>query len=106
MQLETLVAKILGTLSMKTLLLIVILVLIFGPLRRPLLRHIRFLLPAITGAVLGLGLGGYIIAKSGVQGPITILLPLTLAGGLAVTLGEGVKSWSDRVFGRKEQKRD
>jgi len=95
---ETLV----GALLMKTLLLLLIIALLLGPLRRPYLRHARFTVAATLGGLAGLALGGFLAAKAGLGSPFGGLLAIVLAAALAVNIGQACKEWFDRVFGPKE----
>jgi hypothetical protein len=78
-----------GLTEMKLLLVIMVLVLLFGPLRRWAGRHWALLLSTSAGAVIGLFIGGFITAKCG---PAYGWLPLAGAlTGAFVAIGLGPK---------------
>jgi peptidoglycan/LPS O-acetylase OafA/YrhL len=91
---------------MKLLLLLLVVALLLGPLRRLYLRHARFTIPATIGGLVGLILGAFIAAQAGLPSPLGGLLAMVAAGALAVHAGESCKAWCDRVLGPKEKKSD
>ena len=84
---------------MRLLLVIFVIALLVGPLRRPLLRRATFTIPAIAGTIVGLGLGMFVAARAGIPGPMAALLGLGAAAAMGVSLGEAFKNWFDRTFG-------
>lgn len=86
---------------MKILLLLLLLALFLGPLRRPYLRNARFSIPATVGAAGGLVLGFYLVGRAGAPP----FLALVLAAALGVSFGEAVAGWCDKVFGPREGRR-
>jgi 4-hydroxybenzoate polyprenyltransferase len=78
-----------------------VIALLLGPLRRPVLKHARFTIPAIAGGVVGFLLGSYVATMAGLPPPLAALLSLVAAGALALNLGEASKDWFDRTFGKK-----
>lgn len=86
--------------------LIIVIVLFLGPLRRPYLRNGRFTIPATIGLFIGLGIGGVVAQLAGLPPGLAGLVGLVTGIGLACSFGEGFKKWCDRVFGRREQDRD
>jgi hypothetical protein len=101
-QLAPLVADVLGAVQMRIVLLVIV-VLLFGPFRRPYLRHARFSIPATIGCLAGLWLGMSLAAKSGLPPIAAALLTCALAIGFAIGGGEAVKNWCDRLFGKTEK---
>ena len=102
-QLAPLVAGVLGIVQMRILLVVIVVVLLLGPFRRPYLRHARFSIPATIGCLAGLGLGMSLAAKSGLPPVAATLLMFSLAFGFAIGGGEAVKNWCDKVFGKREK---
>jgi len=91
-----------GALLMRSLLILLLLALVLGPLRRPLLRHARFTVPAIIGGILGLALGCFLATRAGLPPLFAALLVLVVAGALAMHLGEACKNYIDRIFGPRK----
>ena len=85
-----------------TTILIVLLELFLGPLRRPYLRHARYTVPATIGALLGLGIGSYVGRRASMPPPHTAVLAMVMAIGLATSFGQAFKSWYDHTFGPKK----
>lgn len=88
------------------LILIIILLLLAGPLRRPYLRHAAFTVPATVGGIAGFLFGMFVMALAGTPAPFSLLIPLAMAVGAALGLGESVKAWRDRTFPREERPHD
>ncbi len=88
---------------MRILLLLLAVVLLAGPLRRPYLRNARFTLPATVGGIVGLSIGG-LLASAIPASPVSALLPLVIGGALAICFGQSAKQWCDQVFGRKQKR--
>jgi len=103
---EALLASLVGDLLMRIVLFLVIVALLLGPLRRPLLKplfitHARFTIPAIAGGVVGLLLGCYVATMAGLPPALVGLLSLAAASALALSAGQGSKDWFDQTFGKK-----
>ncbi len=79
---------------MRTFLLIVIFVLLFGPLRPWLGRHWAFLLSVIAGAIGGLLIAGLVMRSSGCATPA---LPLLFAVVGAIAAGQAGPAWLRRI---------
>ena len=84
---------------MKTLLLIALFVFLVGPLRRPILRHGRFTIPALIGGIAGVAVGSYLVAKVQLTSPASLLLPIAMAVSFAAGIGQTCKEWLDGMFG-------
>ena len=91
---------------MKILLLILVLVLLLGPFRRPFLRRARFTIPATVAGLAAYALGSWVVARSGVQHPVAALIPFAMAAGAAIGAGEAAKRWCDETFGKQERDHD
>jgi len=85
------------------LVLILLTLLLIGPIRRPYLRHARLLVPATIGAVVAFAVGMGVMTLAGVQPPLSFLIPLAMAAGAALGLGESCKVWCDRTFGERNR---
>lgn len=86
---------------MKSLLLITVIILCLGPLR----RNARFFIPAAFGLFIGFGVGFFAARMAGLPEGLAGLVGLATAIGLACSLGEAFKRWCDRVFGPRQQQR-
>lgn len=91
---------------METLVLIVVIILFLGPLRRPFLRHSRFTIPFTIGLFIGFGVGGLLAEAAGLPPELAAFVGLVMGIGFGCSLGETISNWCQRVFGRKEQDRD
>ena len=90
---------------MKVLLLIVSLVLFFGPLRRPLFGNgrARFSIPAMVGFIIGLGIVFFATCGLGVPSGVIILIGPLAGLVMACLFGAEIKRWCDQVFGPRQQ---
>jgi hypothetical protein len=89
-----------------TLLIVLGLLLLLGPLRKTFVRHGRFSIAAIAGAAAGYIAGAYVMALAAVPPPLSFLIPAAMAAGAALGFGESCKAWCDRVLGLPEQPHD
>ena len=89
--------------GVSVLLLIVLIVLFLGPLRSPLFRNWRFTVPATVGFVFGFGVGIFAARMARLPDAAVGLVGLTVAIGLACSLGGALKGWCDKVFGPRQQ---
>jgi quinol-cytochrome oxidoreductase complex cytochrome b subunit len=85
------------------LVLILLALLLIGPLRRPYLRRARFTVPATIGAIVAFAVGMCVMTLAGVPPPLSFLIPLAMAAGAALGLGESCKVWCDRTFGERNR---
>ena len=85
------------------LILILLALLLIGPLRRPYLRRARFTVPATIGAIVAFAVGMCVMTLAGVPPPLSFLIPLAMAAGAALGLGESCKTWCDRTFGERNR---
>jgi hypothetical protein len=102
---NSVVAALVGDQVIMKLIMIVVILLLLGPLRRLYLTHAAFAIPATVGAVSFYLLGAYIVARSGLQSPVLALIPFAMGVGGALGLGESVKNWCDKTFGKNEERR-
>lgn len=87
---------------MKVLLLLLLLAVLFGPLRKSFFGNAPFTIPATVGLLVGFGLGSFVAGMAGLPGPLALLLALTAGAALAVSFGGVVKSWFNDTFGEKK----
>lgn len=85
--------------------LILLMIILLGPLRRPYLRHGRYTIPATAGLIVGLIVGSYVMSLAGVSGLMALAIPIAMALGLAGLWGQTAKGWSDRTFGERNRPR-
>ncbi len=79
---------------MRTALVIAVLLLLLGPLRRPVLGAWKFVLPATAGTIAGLALARLFVSAGG---PAWLLWFAPVLFGLQ--LGAAGKAWLDRTLG-------
>jgi len=92
---------------MRTAIIIVAVLLFLGPLRRPYFRNARFTIPATFGALAGYLLARHVVVQNNMPTPVmNAVLPLAIAAAMALGVGETAKEWCDRVFGRRERRRE
>ena len=92
-----LVAQVVGAVQMKTIIVLVLLALLLGPLRRPFFRYGRFTIPAVIGGMLGWILGLGMAAHIGLSYVYSPYLPWIGALMGAIAGIEGFKELSDRM---------
>ena len=85
--------------TMSVLMIAAAILLVFGPLRKPYLHAARFTIPATLGGIGGFLLGVHIVSSFSVAPPLSRFMPLMMAIGVGMGLGEGVKAWCDQTFG-------
>jgi hypothetical protein len=90
---------------MMTLIVILAVLLLIGPLRRPYLRHAVFSVPATLGGIICYFVGAHVMALAGVAPPFSTLIPLAMGIGGAMGFGESVKAWCDKTFRKNEEHR-
>jgi hypothetical protein len=83
------------------LLVLLSVILIFGPLRRLYFRNAAYLVPATAGLIVGFVFGSYVMALAGVSWPYSFLIPAAMGAGAAAGLGERCKAWCDQSFSNK-----
>ena len=91
---------------MSVLLLIILVVLSVGPLRRPFLRHARFTVPAAIFTPIGAVLGAILAGMVGAPPALVLLFAAVVGIGLGASAGEACKNYFDRVLGRVERPDD
>ena len=91
------VASVLGMSKMKTFLLIVFVLLILGPLRKPFFRSWRFNVPAVI-----CGFAAWLMVSGSIRSHDPRWMPLAVAFFVALGGGASIKSWLDEVFGKEE----
>ena len=87
---------------MSTFLVIGLLILLVGPLRRPFLRHARFTVPAFLVNGIGAGIAGTLAQIAGLPLLLASLVAIVVGLSLGLTAGEAYKKWCDRIFGPAE----
>lgn len=84
---------------MSVFLLIVVIVLLVGPLRRPLLRNARFTVPALLIFLVSFA----VIVASATMGGAPSQLAVLFGLPAACLFGAEIKKWCDRIFGPRQQ---
>lgn len=83
--------------------LIVLLILLLGPLRRSLLRHARFTVPAMIAFPVSFAIIYASATAGGAPSQAVVLFALPAAFLFACLFGAEIKRWCDRVFGPRQQ---
>ena len=81
MLMAALVAQVVGAIPVRTIVILIILALLLGPLRRPFFRHGRFTIPVVIGGAVGWALGAYMATLTGPSSTYSSYMPWL--GGLA-----------------------
>jgi len=95
-----------GGSAMIWILVILGLLLLLGPLRRPLLRHARVSVPLVLGAVGGALVGLFAAGRAGLGAPESMALMLALAVGFGLGFGQACKRWCDQYLGPRDNHND
>ena len=103
LQLASLLETLVGALLMTALIVLIVVLLLIGPLRRPYLRNWRFTFGATAAWIMGYIFSWWAINLVHMGPPMSVLMPLILPFGMAIIIGEAVKGWFDRVFPRDER---
>lgn len=91
---------------MNVFILIVIIVFLLGPLRRPLLRSARFTIPAMVGFLVCFAIIVASATMGGAPSEVAVLFGLPAAFLFACLFGAEIKKWCDRVFGPRQQQQE
>ena len=82
MRVAALVAQVVGAIPVRTIIIVVVLALLLGPLRRPFFRYGRFTIPVVIGGAVGWALGAYMATLTGPSSTYSSYMPWfgTVAG--------------------------
>jgi hypothetical protein len=81
---------------MRILAVIIIVLLLLGPLRRPFLNHARVAIPGLAGLILGCCIGLYVGQRAGLSGTYTFILAITIGISLSSGFVETTREWCHR----------
>lgn len=96
-QILWIVALFLEIVEMKLLLIVFLLILILGPLRRAFFRSWRFNVPAVLA-----GIAAWVVVSNAMKAHDPWWMPHAVAALVALGAGAAVKQWLDEIFGKEK----